>query len=238
MDRQLRLHQSLARKLGIAISSGEILPGQRLDSDTENSAELGVSRTAYREALRLLTAKGMIESRPKAGTHVTPRSRWNLLDPQVLDWMFSGPPNENFIVDLFELRSLIEPSAAGLAALRRTDEQMRAMEEALDEMQTFGLAIEQGRLADQNFHRLIIEAADNEALGSLISAIGSAVSWTTQFKQRTRALPRDPLPDHRAVFEAIKARSSKRASKLMNNLLQLALVDMDIAPRSSRLSPD
>jgi DNA-binding FadR family transcriptional regulator len=191
-----------------------------------------VSRTAYREALRILAAKGMIESRPKAGTHVTGRARWNLLDPEVLDWMFSGPPNEAFIVDLFELRALIEPAAAGLAAQRRTEAQVTAMQQALDEMTAHSLATERGRLADQNFHRLIIEAANNEALGTLISAIGSAVSWTTQFKQRQRALPRDPLPDHVAVFEAIRKGSHKTAMKAMSKLLDLALNDMDIVPRS------
>ena len=150
----MRIHQAVARKLGIAILSGDILPEQRLDSDIDYSAELGVSRTAYREALRMLMAKGMIESRPKAGTRVTPRVRWNLLDPEVLSWMFAGRPDEGFIVDLFELRGIIEPSAAAFAAQRRSDAQLSAMGHALEEMGKHGLSTECGQLADQNFHRL------------------------------------------------------------------------------------
>ena len=117
-ERGLRIHQALARQLGIAILSGEYAPGDAFGGEIEESDALGISRTAYREAMRILTAKGLLESRPKAGTHITPRQRWNLLDPEVLEWMFSGRPDERFIYDLFELRGVIEVAAAQLAAVR------------------------------------------------------------------------------------------------------------------------
>ena len=83
--RSLRIHQALARKLGIAILSGEYQPGEGFEGEIEQSETLGVSRTAYREAMRILTAKGLLESRPKVGTHITPRRQWNLLDPDMLE---------------------------------------------------------------------------------------------------------------------------------------------------------
>jgi len=227
---RLRVHQHVARQLGIEILSGRYQPGDGLPGEIEHSSAMSVSRTAYREAMRILVAKGLIESRPKTGTHVTPRSRWNLLDPEILAWTFSSEPDERFIRDLFELRGIIEPAAAALAAQRRDDRLLNQMNESLKTMSTAGLACEEGRLADQTFHRLVLEAAGNEALASLASSVESAVSWTTRFKQRHQALPRDPVPEHAAVYEAIAAGNAAQAQERMNELLLLALADMGLPP--------
>src|SRR6187551_965069 len=137
-DKGLRIHQAIAQRVGIAILSGEYAPGDGLDGEIEQSQELGISRTAYREALRILTAKGLLESRPRAGTHVTPRQRWNLLDPDVLEWMFSGRPDERFIYDLFELRGVIEVAAAQFAAVRHDSEDLARMDRGLAGMRKHG----------------------------------------------------------------------------------------------------
>jgi DNA-binding FadR family transcriptional regulator len=226
----LRIHQSVARDLGTAIVSGKFAPGDNLGGEITSAEALGVSRTAYREAIRILIAKGMVESRPKAGTHVAPRKRWNLLDPEVLAWMFSGNPDEAFIRDLFELRGVIEPAAAGLAAERHEPAHLQAMDRALAGMRDHGLATAQGQKADQEFHTIILEAAKNEALAALASSVGAAVSWTTRFKQRTWALPRDPLPEHLALRHAIASRNPAFASETMSELLRLALDDMAGTP--------
>jgi DNA-binding FadR family transcriptional regulator len=227
-EKSERIHQAIARSLGSAILAGEYLPGNGFGGEIERSLALGVSRTAYREAIRILVAKGLIESRPKAGTHVTPRQNWNLLDPDVLAWTFSGTPDPHFINGLFELRGIIEPAAAALAAERRTETQLVSMRQSLAQMAHHGLASEGGQAADQQFHRSILEATHNDALATLASSVGAAVSWTTRFKQRHQALPRDPLPDHLAVFEAIKAQRPKLARAAMEELLRLALADMEI----------
>lgn len=229
----LRIHQAIARDLGTAIVGGQYKPGQAFAGEIECAEQLHISRTAYREAVRILTAKGLVESWPKAGTRVRPRSRWNLLDPDVLAWMFAGEPDEAFIRDLFELRGVIEPAAAAFAARRRTQDQLQDLAEALDAMGQHRLSTAEGRAADQRFHATILAAARNEALATLASSVGAAVGWTTTFKQRTRALPRDPLPDHVAVYEAIVAQDADRARAAMSELLRLALADMDIAPPDS-----
>src|SRR6478735_40212 len=115
-----RLRGAVAYKLGTAILSGDFAPGDILSSEVEFSEALDVSRSAYREAIQVLTAKGLVESRPKMGTRVLPRSRWNLLDPDVLAWAFAGEPDPQFVRSLFELRAVVEPAAAGFAAQRRT----------------------------------------------------------------------------------------------------------------------
>jgi DNA-binding FadR family transcriptional regulator len=222
----LRIHQALARKLGIAIVSGEHRPGAGFGGEIEQSEALGVSRTAYREAMRILTAKGLLESRPKAGTHVTPRRQWNLLDPDVLEWMFSGTPDEHFIRDLFELRGVIEPAAAALAAARHDEAELARMDAGLAGMRAHGLATAEGQAADQEFHTALLDATRNEALTSLATSVAAAVRWTTRFKQRRHKYPRDPLPEHVALRDAIASRSPEYAEAAMRELLRLALADM------------
>jgi DNA-binding FadR family transcriptional regulator len=227
-DRAERLHQSIARVLGSQILAGERQPGCSIDGEIEQSAALGVSRTAYREAVRILVAKGLLESRPRAGTRVTPREHWNLLDPDLLSWMFQGEPDPAFIKDLFELRQMIEPAAASLAARRRRPEQVEAMRRCLATMRAATLATEAGQEADRQFHRLILEASGNAAVVTLASSIGAAVRWTTHFKQSYQSDPRDPLPEHEDVFTAIAAGDEAAAAARMQVLLDHALADMTI----------
>ncbi|MCW4462767.1 FCD domain-containing protein [Sphingomonas sp. BT-65] len=220
-----RLRGAVAHYLGTAIVGGAIAPGERLTGEVDNSAALNVSRSAYREAVQVLAAKGLVESRTKAGTRVLPRSRWNLLDPDVLAWAFSGEPDIGYVRDLFELRAIVEPAAARLAAARRDKADIRALREALTGMRRHTLATEAGRAADRDFHDAILRASRNDVLITLSASIGAAVSWTTQFKQRIRALPRDPVPDHVRVGEAIIAGDADEAEAAMRVLVELALQD-------------
>lgn len=220
-----RHHGAIAQKLGEAILSGEYAPGHVLGAEVIAAEALGVSRTAYREAVQVLTAKGLVESRPKIGTRILPRDRWNLLDPEVLAWAFAGAPDIQFIRGLFELRAIIEPAAAELAAQRRNEADLKVMELALLAMQEHTLSSEAGRAADRDFHTAILRATRNDALIVLSSSIGAAVNWTTQFKQRSRALPRNPIPDHLRVYDAIAAGKAKAAGVAMRALVHLALDD-------------
>lgn len=224
-----RLRGAIAHKLGVAILSGEYAPGDTLSGEVAFSEALDVSRSAYREAVQVLTAKGLVESRPKAGTRVLPRDRWNLLDPDVLAWAFAGEPDIGFVRALFELRAIVEPAAAALAAERRDRADIKAMKDALAAMRRETLATETGRAADRAFHDAVLRATRNDALMVLSASIGAAVSWTTQFKQRGRALPRNPIPDHARVHDAIAAGDAPGASAAMRALVDLALEDTRLA---------
>lgn len=239
--RSLRLHGIVARDLGILIVSGKYGAGDVLDGEIEASDRFSVSRTAYREAVRILAAKGLIEVRPKVGTRVLPRDRWHLLDPDVLAWIFEADPDDHLLNSLFELRKMVEPEAAALAAARRTDEQVARMRDALTKMAQHTLATPEGRLADQKFHSALLEASDNPFLANLTSGIGAAIEWTTIFKQRERPLIRDPMPDHIRVFDAIVAADRNEARRAMALLVDMALMDTTTAPRRKRepaSSPD
>lgn len=220
-----RLRGAIAHRLGTAIVSGRYRPGDVLSGEVAYSEALEVSRSAYREAVRVLIAKGLVESRPKAGTRVLPRARWNLLDPDVLGWAFAGEPDISLVRSLFELRAIIEPAAARFAAERRDEADVSAMRAAVDGMRRHTLATEAGRAADRDFHDAILHATRNDALVVLSAGIGAAVSWTTQFKQRGGELPRDPLPDHVRVLDAIAAADPAGAAEAMRTLVELALSD-------------
>jgi DNA-binding FadR family transcriptional regulator len=196
-----------------------------LSGEIANAEALDVSRSAYREAVQVLTAKGLVESRPKAGTRVLPRSRWNILDPAVLAWAFAAEPDIAFVRDIFELRGVVEPAAARFAAERRDKDDIKAMREALAKMKRHTLATEAGRMADREFHDALLRATHNDAMIALSASISAAVSWTTEFKQRSRALPRDPVPDHAKVCDAIAAGDPEAASAAMRALVDLALED-------------
>lgn len=232
--RALRLHGAIARDLGVMIVSGRYKPGDILNGEVDASDRLRVSRGAYREAVRILAAKGLVESRPKVGTKVSEPERWHLLDPDVLSWIFEFEPDDKLLNGLFELRRIVEPEAAALAAVRRTNGDLQAMEKALEGMSQHSLATEAGRLADQNFHSALLRASGNAFIVSLTSGVGAAVSWTTIFKQRHNPLSRDPLPDHVRVYEAVKAKDAKAAHKAMAALVDLAHMDTTNARRPGR----
>jgi DNA-binding FadR family transcriptional regulator len=229
--KSLRLHGMVARDLGVRIVSGNYAPGDLLDGEIDASGHLKISRTAYREAIRILAAKGLVEVRPKVGTRVTPRDHWHLLDPDVLSWMFEHEPNQHLLESLFELRKVVETEAAALAAARRTQTHLEKLDDALRRMAEHTLAVEAGRAADQDFHAVLLDACGNPFLRTLTSSVAAAVAWTTEFKQRRQPLVRDPLPDHISVYRAIANADPVSAREAMRHLVDMALVDTTAARR-------
>jgi DNA-binding FadR family transcriptional regulator len=148
-----------------------------------------------------------------------------------LSWIFEFEPDDLLLSNLFELRKIVEPEAAALAAMRRTDEELAEMEQALQGMKQHTLASEAGRVADQEFHSAMLRATRNAFIVSLTSGVGAAISWTTIFKQRHNPLRRDPVPDHVKVYEAVKASDPKAAHAAMLNLVELAQLDTANARR-------
>lgn len=218
-------HVDIARKLGVAIVTGHHPPGSYLAGEHEIAEERGVSRGVVREALRMLSAKGLLESKPKAGTKIRDRAAWNMLDPDLLAWMFDGEPPLQFVRDLFQLRMIVEPAAAELAAQHRTGTQISRMGHAIEQMQEHGLASPVGQAADQLFHNVILEATGNELLVSLAGSIGAAVHWTTFFKHRQSRPPRNSLPLHRILFAAIADADPVAARTATITLIQEAQED-------------
>jgi DNA-binding FadR family transcriptional regulator len=223
--KSLRLHGTVARELGIRIVSGQLAPGDLLEGEIAASNQFNVSRTAYREAIRILAAKGLVHSRPKIGTQVSPRAGWHLLDPDVLGWMFASEPDPVLIQSLFELRRMVEPDAARLAATRRTEEQLERMRTGLEGVAQHGFATDIGRRCDHEFHAALLEASHNDFVISLTSGVATAIEVTTAFKQQRMPAPHDALPVHMRVFEAIEAQDAQGAHDAMARLVDRGLTD-------------
>ena len=221
-----RIHGSIAHDLGVAIVGGRLLPGALLRGEIEHSEDLQVSRSAYREAIRILAAKGLVESRPKAGTRVCARRRWNMLDPDILSWTFEAGASPAFLRDLFELRMVVEPAAAGHAANRRDSRDLTRMGHALEEMARAPTGSAAWGAADSDFHDAILVTSRNEILMSLASSIEAALTWMTAYRKHNRGL-RDLEPEHRAVYDAIVAGDAGQARAAMVALLHHARAQVE-----------
>jgi DNA-binding FadR family transcriptional regulator len=231
---RLRIPGTIARDLGVKIVSGKLQPGTILEGEIAASDQRKVSRSAYREAVRILVAKGLVRSKPKTGTCVNQRRDWHLLDPDVLSWIFQVEPDYGLLVDLFELRRMVEPEAAALAAQRRSSDHLRSMSGALDAMAEYTLMTKEGRDADQDFHAALLAASGNDFLATLTASIAAAVTWSTIFKQRFMPLKRNPVPDHRKVYDAVAAGNADAARRAMAELVDLAFLDTTSARPGSK----
>jgi len=221
------LHGEVVELLGRRILSGEIADGQTLDV-LGLEQELDVSRTVLREALRVLKAKGLVDARPKRGTFVQARTEWRLLDPDVVRWQFEGRDDSRFLDDLAEMRGIIEPASARLAALRRTDEDLAALELAIDRMAAAARGDGDAVDADVAFHRALLAATHNELL------VRMEVVLETGLAARDRLVhgavrDDDPTPAHAAVLDAVRARDPEAAGAAAGALLAKSLVDVEKA---------
>lgn len=211
------VHGQVAHALGERIVRGELAPGSLLPPEAELSRHLGVSRTALREAIKLMSSKGLVESRRKAGTRVRPRASWNMLDPDVLAWQLDAAPSSRFAENLFELRSIVEPEAAALAAQRLTPAQAEALEATWTALSA--VADEQGWIRSlRAFYQVILAASHNElieALGFLPEAsfvLALKYEWVSTNRPITAAL-------RRAIVDAILARDPAKARQAMGSLI-------------------
>src|SRR5882757_2169657 len=124
--RRERLHDRLTREIALGIMGGDIGQGE-LSTEGDLCQHFQVSRTILRESVKVLAAKGLLELRPKTGMHVRPRSEWNLVDPDLLGWLCEAGVDELFVRDLCEVRMIVEPAAAELAAVRAEKEEIEAL---------------------------------------------------------------------------------------------------------------
>jgi DNA-binding FadR family transcriptional regulator len=213
------LHGQVVHKLGERIAGGHYAPGKVLPNEEELCIELGVSRTALREAIKVLAAKGLLESRPRIGTKVREQKWWSQLDPDVLTWRCSKTPDAAFLEELTEMREIIEPAAAQLAARHRSAAQMAEMDKALLAM-TNAQTLEDWVSADLAFHRAILDASGNMLLRPLATLIGSALESLLGLSARKAEDFRIGLPQHARVRDAIYGKDTLAASNAMVRLLE------------------
>jgi len=214
------LHGQVVHGIGRRILSGKIRPGELLPADMG----LPASRTVVREAIKVLAAKGLVESRPKTGTRVSPRHKWNLLDPDVLAWQQDGASPVAFLSKLTEVRLIVEPAAAELAALRANPKEIEVIEGAFREMEAaLGDGAEDYEAfdrADIVFHQGIVRACGNDLLQQMGQFVYSALLLSFAATSRLPGRAKESLPDHRAILNAIRGRQARRAGAAMRRLVR------------------
>jgi GntR family galactonate operon transcriptional repressor len=215
--------------LGLRIVSGQLHAGDLLPTEAELSAQLGISRPSLREGLRALAQKGLVNGRTRRGTSVNDRREWNVLDADVLRWLSVAPPDPAFFMDLLDVRMIVEPAAARLAALRASPEQIAAIEAAYRGMvASTPHDMEACCRHDLALHELIIHATGNQMLIRFAAAIRTALLTCVRIASNARESYENSLAEHHAVAIAIRRRAPDEAEQAMRNLL--AGTARDLAP--------
>ena len=223
--------------LGEAITSGRYPAGSSIPPEPTLGEELGVSRTVVREAIKSLVAKGIVSTGPKVGTRVLAAEQWNWFDPDVVAWQSKAGLSREFLRDLQELRRVVEPAAVRLAAERATPADLAEIEVAFAGMKA---AIEEGGdyvRHDLRFHQGLLKACHNRMLVQMGKAIGALLRTSFEISTSKPDGPRESLPLHRAVLDAVIARSPARAERAILVLIDGAREDIELVLASRRKLP-
>jgi DNA-binding FadR family transcriptional regulator len=222
--KRLNLRDTVVEALALRILTGTYAAGTALPHESALLEEFAVSRTCLREALQLLTGKGLIVSRPRIGTVVREQIDWNFLDADMLRWRRQVAPPQTYLSELFAMRRIVEPEAAALAAERATPEQIQQMRDAYAAMDDAGLHHSKSAIdGDVTFHRLILTASGN----ALFSGFGACIEESLRASINVTSHPDVIAPStqalHGEVLEAIERGDGKGARDKVHRLLDLTL---------------
>lgn len=225
--RSERLYEQVAREIALRVMRRPSYSPRTLPVESELCRQLNVSRTVLREAVKVLCAKGLVEVGPKCGMRAQPRSKWNRLDPDVLEWQAtSGVEDDDFIRSLCEVRKFLEPAAAELAAERATASEVDEIFAYLKEMEDSVANTEDFIAADMKFHGAIFAACRNDLLNHMTTAIGGALRASRAITTRLPGSSAACLPMHRNVAAAIRDRDPAAARSAMLLLVTGAARDI------------
>jgi DNA-binding FadR family transcriptional regulator len=220
------LHAALVDKLGLRIVRGDYPPGSRIDVDALEP-EFGVSKTAIREALRVIREKGLIDSRPKRGTIVTDREQWKLLDGDVILWRREARRDDDrLLAELSQLRDVIEPAAARLAAEFRDETDVDALRSAFAAFESAGRNASRLAEADRDFHLTLLRATHNELMMRLEVVVIHALDARNRIQHHPGADWLDPVPDHKRVLDAVAAGDPVAAERAMQHAIRVSDDDL------------
>lgn len=216
---RINLNDQVARELGLRVIRGEFAPGEALPTETELAVEFGVSRPVVREGLRQLVSKGMVEARQKRGTIVCPTNEWNHLDSGLLAWFKESGRLRPYLTDLVEIRLMVEPNAAAMAAERATPDQIAALRGSIDAMVASEADTSRFLEADVAFHHALLRASGNVFLVSILGAIETALRESVAITNRPGTDNARSTALHRKVVDAVADGDSDGARIAMVTLL-------------------
>jgi DNA-binding FadR family transcriptional regulator len=226
-------HVRAAETFGRKIVSGELAPGLVIPNAADLARQMSISRPAMREAIKLLAGKGLLESTPRRGTVVRPPEAWNRLDPDVLFWQMGDAPSAAFVRDLYEVRRIIEPEAAALAASRASADRIAVIERALLSLSNAKPSTALSVRADVAFHLSILAASGNDFLASFGPVIQTSLAIAIKFQRRSCHATDHFVPDHRDIVEAIRRGDPDAAREAVRKQLAQAEIDANEARKAS-----
>jgi DNA-binding FadR family transcriptional regulator len=195
-------------------------------TETELCRRLNVSRSILRESVKVLAAKGLVEVRPKSGVRARPRSDWNLLDPHVLAWQGEAGMSAPFIRNLCEIRRIIEPAAAELAAIRASAGQIAALEERYRQLESAVRKPNAFSAAELEFHSALFAACNNDLFEQMNATIGKALRACRDIAVQLRRSTVAALPFYKQVVAAIRNRCAPTAHAAMEQAVNRAAGDI------------
>ncbi|MGV3492255.1 MAG: FadR/GntR family transcriptional regulator, partial [Ramlibacter sp.] len=231
------VHGTTLALLGAAIVGGRYPAGASIPPEPVLGEELGVSRTVVREAVKSLVAKGLVSTGPKVGTRVLPAEQWNWFDPDVIVWQSQVGLTREFLRDLQELRRVVEPAAVRIAAERATPEDIAGIEAAFAGMKH---AVEEGGdyvKYDLQFHQGLLRACHNRMIVQMSKALSALLRTSFEISTTRKDGPKNSLPLHRAVLDAVIAREPERAERAILVLIDGAREDIETVLASRRRLP-
>ena len=231
------VHGNTVDHLGEAIVAGRYPAGGSIPPEPLLCEQLGVSRTVVREAVKSLVAKGLLSTGPKVGTRVLAAEQWNWFDPDVVVWQSKAGFTPEFLRDLQELRRVVEPAAVRMAAERATAGDIAGIEAAYAGMKQ---AIEQGGdyvTHDLRFHQGLLRACHNRMIVQMSKALAALLRTSFEISTTRKDGPKNSLPLHRAVLDAVIARQPPRAERAILLLIDGARQDIEEVLATRRRLP-
>lgn len=222
-NRGMNLTQQVADTLGNAIINGKYGDHNPVPSEAVLCEQLEVSRSAAREAVKSLAAKGLITSRARQGIRVLPESEWNLFDADVLRWMRDSNPSLELLREFTELRVAVEPEAAMLAAQRQDSEKIALIEEALERMKNAETGLDDPLESDIAFHLSVLNASGNRFFMQLGRIIDTTLRVSIRFTNMRSGVRSGVHADHKKVYDAILSKQPELAAKNTSALVDSAL---------------
>jgi GntR family transcriptional repressor for pyruvate dehydrogenase complex len=222
-----RLYEQILQQIEQRIVSGELKVGDQLPSERELAEQFGVSRTAVREAIKALREKGLVEILVGRGTFIA-NGTPNVVR-HTLDLLMKVDSAKGFL-NLVELREIMEPDIAALAATRITDEYIAAMQEAMDKMEAAMDNVEEFVEADLDFHLALAEATQNPIIPALLDPIIELMREQRILITLINGVAQHGQYNHKIIIDAIKRGDPDAAREAMRHHLEQIRKDFDLLP--------
>jgi DNA-binding FadR family transcriptional regulator len=226
----------IMENLGTAIVTGHYSENNPFPIEATLCEQYSVSRSVLREAVKMLTAKGLLSARPRHGTWVQPEQQWNFLDPDVLRWLLERKLSFSLLIEFTQMRLAVEPFAAAFAATGADRTEVAAIMAAINRMSAAERGDDDPLASDIAFHVAVMRASGNRFYLHLCDMIDTALRFSIRTTNYFKGVKLASIDDHKKVADAIVMGDAPAAEAAMRSLIQEAL-DLIRSAQENALRP-